>query len=215
MDATTETIIIGAGLGRSGTTGLAVNLQRQDFAVSHEAGNGHSIDYRRTMKDHFSLAEQDEAARKKHASAIVADIVAAGRGESVVGDISWVHTQLAEELLQADKRVQVVFLYRKDVAAWVKSVLLHAPKPGLPETIVLRGADIDARKGDRGQRLKLYRRFVITKAKSLARRYKDRIHIVATEDLTKWGRMFVKRLGGKAGYDANAGKNTGSITSGR
>ena len=215
LDAKTRTIVIGAGLGRCGTTGLALNLQRQGFAVTHEAGNTHSLDHRSTMKDHFALADQHKAGRHMRAAALVADIASAAEGASVAGDISWVHTQLAEEMLLADKRVEVVFLYRDDVEAWVKSVVAHAPRPRLPETLVFRGAGIDASKGDRAQRLKLYRRFVLAKGQDLKRRYAGRVHVVATERLTAWGKQFIERLGGEEGYDPDAGRNAAGVTRGR
>ncbi len=207
------TLLIGCGLGRCGTTSLSCNLQCQGWRVTHESGNNHSPDYRASVQDRFGLAARPAKVRKAHAAKIIADILAFSAGGDLGGDVSWVHSQIMQELLEADPRVILVVLYRKNAAAWLKSVAQHAPVPGRPETIVLKAEGISpAATGDRSARLRLCRNVVVKRAKAMQKLFGERVRLVAVEDLTAWGGAFVLELGGAEGFDAERGRNATGTT---
>ena len=146
LEGKVKKIVIGAGWGRSGTTSLAVNFQKQDgWRVTHEAGNTKSIDYCEVMKDKFSLRELSSSRQKNRASEMKASIALDSCGAKVVGDVSHVHSQIPEEFLLADDRVVFVFVHRRsDVGGWVASVKRHNPSGGLVENLLLQGWGITA-----------------------------------------------------------------------
>ena len=146
LEAKVKRIVIGAGWGRSGTTSLAVNFQKQGgWRVTHEAGNTQSIDFCMAMKDSFSLRAMTSDRRVNHASKLKAAIALESCGAEVAGDISHVHSQIIEELLQTDDRVVVVFMHRKsDMPGWVDSVMRHHPQGGRVENFLLQGWGITA-----------------------------------------------------------------------
>jgi hypothetical protein len=182
-------------------------MQRQGFSVTHEAGNTHSINHRVSMKDQFSLRSVTTQIRARRAAAIIKDILSFGAGARVVGDVSHVHSQIMEELLAVDDRVKIVFQFR-ETEAWVKSVLAHAPRTGLPETLLLQGWGIDSTTaGDRLSRLAAFKVAQLQHAKALKRMYPGRVHLVPLEGLTAWGREFVAGCGGHIPYSAFVGRN--------
>ena len=209
----TERIIVGAGFGRCGTTNLAANLQNQGFRVTHEAGNTNSVDYRRAVKDKFTLRSATPEVKARHAKALVADLLAFGAGARVVGDLSHVHSQVLQEVLDADERVHVAFQYRRCTRDWLTSVLAHSPRPGLPETLLLRGWGIaSSSHGERLARLRAFKVAQLRHARQLQKQYPTRLHLVELGDLSIWGQAFVTACGGQTAYSASLGRNARSLS---
>ena len=134
-------IIIGAGVGRCGSTCLAANLQNQGWDVSHEAGNSRSLDRRANFTDRFKLHCAPKSAKRTSADNMVEHLHTNPRAQAVVGDISWTNTPLAEAMLESDPRVRIVFQTRPP-EQWVTSHLRHHARPGRWEGLVLRAYGI-------------------------------------------------------------------------
>ena len=164
-----EHILIGAGLGRSGTTNLAMNLHNQGWSVSHEAGNNGALDFTAKLQDKFTIRTWPRDRRAKWAKQFLNDMILAKPSAStIVGDVSHVHSQSMSDFLEADKRVAVVFLYRSRLNEWVESVKNHQTKPGFVETHLMQSRGVTAEKfPDRGQRLKEYAKRCLTEVLSL------------------------------------------------
>ena len=161
-----ETIVIGAGLGRCGTTNYAMNLQQQGWAVSHEAGNTNALDYNEALKDRFNLRDGDAEHRELYATNFIKQLILSKPGKpAIVGDVSHVHSQIMGDFLKVDERVCVTFLHNSDLDKWVASVVNHHPQGGRVETNLLAGRGIDATKfPDRTSRLKAYAKRCLTEA---------------------------------------------------
>ena len=124
------------------------------IAFECQVGNTHSADYQAhtattasgaAARDQFAVREWGSERKQAFASDFVATLVAGAGSRPVVGDVSWVHCQYGRELLLADSRVHCVFQYRENKEAWYTSLKKQKPKPGLPETILLRGLGISAK----------------------------------------------------------------------
>jgi hypothetical protein len=139
------------GRGR-GAAAVGVGARKGLGAVglgSWQVGNRHSQDYRSThgtKDDSFSCKSWEPARRKKFASDFVAALVNESSGSSVVGDVSWIHSQYMLEVLQADSRVIIVFQFRHDLEAWWTSVQKHKPKSSLCENVMLGSRGIRSQK---------------------------------------------------------------------
>ncbi len=207
LAAQTKVIVMGVGMGRSGTMSLAVNLQRQDgWRVTHEAGNTHSMEWRPSMRDRFTLREQTPARRQAIAKNVINDVVAFAAGGAVAGDISWTHLELAKELLVADTRVHVVAQFRDDISGWIKSVEGHG-RAGLPATLFMRGHGITAADGPRSTRLRKLYKSCLADMRKLSRQFPGRCHVVLLSQLQTWADTFTKDHGGSAEYDCELGRN--------
>ena len=200
-------IIIGAGVGRCGSTCLAANLQNQGWDVSHEAGNSRSLDRRANFTDRFKLHCAPKSAKRTIADNMVEHLRTNPRAQAVVGDISWTNTPLAEAMLESDPRVRIVFQTRPP-EQWVTSHLRHHARPGRWEGLVLGAYGIKkAQEPSRRMRLILWARSVAREAKRLKAKWPRRVAIVPLCKLNSWGRNFLRHLGAPKPWDGERGKN--------
>ena len=200
-------IIIGAGVGRCGSTCLAANLQNQGWDVSHEAGNSRSLDRRASFTDRFKLHCAAKSAKRTIADKMVEHLRTNPRAQAVVGDISWTNTPLAEAMLESDPRVCIVFQTRPP-EQWVTSHLRHHARPGRWEGLVLKAYGIKkAQEPSRRMRLILWARSVAREAKRLKAKWPRRVAIVPLCKLNSWGRNFLRHLGAPKPWDGERGKS--------
>ena len=207
-----RTIVIGAGTGRVGSMCLAANLQRQGFDVSHEAGNPASIDKRSRFRDYFRTSHMSTEKKDRIASDMLKVLRLNPLCTKVVGDISWSNTTIAESLLNADDRVQVIFQTRPHLD-FAKSHMQHHPTGSRWETILLNDWGISARNVPaRQDRLMTWSGRVLGHAKEVKDLYPDRVHIVPLKDLNSFGKKFVKALGGATPWDSACGANASGMS---
>ena len=201
-------ILLGASVGRSGTTQMSMHCQKAGAAVTHERCNPYSPHWNGELRDKFTLFSKPKQVKEKFVDKLLENITRESAGSSIVGDISHTHSQYMDEAL---KNPNVILLAQTRQPESYATSCISFGRTSRAETMLLRSRGITAKTGSRKERLMAYQTHFQKEVSKLQRRYgKKRVIIQPLEDLSKKGPEILKSIGLKVKWDAQLGKNASS-----